>query len=61
VETLCLLIDSVAMFLVVYYSWKNDKLQPGAPEQGFFRMAQTAVTRAPKPKPGADRVQVRGL
>jgi hypothetical protein len=61
VETLCLLIDTAALLLVIYYSWKNDKLPPGAPEQGFFRMAQTAVRKAAKSRPGDGRRQVRGL
>lgn len=60
-ETLCLLIDSAAMLLVVYYSWKNDKLPPGTPEIGFFRMAQRAVKKQAKARPGDGRRQVRGL
>jgi hypothetical protein len=61
VETLCLLIDSAAMLLVVYYSWKNDKLPPGMPEIGFFRMAKKAIKKQAKTTPGDGRRRVRGL
>ena len=44
VETLFLLIDSVAMLLVVIYSLRNDRLPPDAPEQGAFRMIDPAAS-----------------
>jgi hypothetical protein len=59
VETLFLLIDSIAMLLVVIYSLRNDRLPPGAPEQGLFRMTDPAA--APAPKPPARRVRRRPL
>jgi hypothetical protein len=61
VETLCLVIDAAAMLLVLYSSWKNDKLPPGALEIGFFRMAQKAVKKQAKARLGDGRRQVRGL
>ena len=42
-----LLIDTIAMALVLYYSRKNDQLRDGEPEVGLFRMR---MPEAPKPK-----------
>ncbi|MBV8913392.1 MAG: hypothetical protein JOZ05_10185 [Acetobacteraceae bacterium] len=39
-ETAFLMIDTVAMLLVLIYSLRNDKLPPGKPETGLFRMAE---------------------
>lgn len=38
-ETLFLIIDTVAILIVLVFSMKNDKLRPGTPEIGLFRMA----------------------
>lgn len=48
------------MIVVVFYSIRNDKLRPGMPEQGFFRMAQVAMKKVAA-KPAVQRRQVRGL
>jgi hypothetical protein len=48
-----LLIDSVAMTLLVYWSVRNDRRSPGQTEEGWFRMADPEADTAPKPKPKA--------
>ena len=54
-ETLLLIIDTTAMVLVLYWSLKNDKLPPGKPEEGWFRIAD------PAPKPVAQTGRTRPL
>jgi hypothetical protein len=59
VETLFLMIDTVALVLVMVYSMKNDRLRPGSPEIGFFRMINPQ-SRVKKPAQEPVR-RVRGL
>ena len=49
-----LLIDSVALTLIVYWSLRNDGLTPGKPEQGWFRMSDGQKQPAKKPKRQAE-------
>jgi hypothetical protein len=53
VETLFLIIDTVAILLVLVFSMKNDRLRPGTPEMGLFRIA--AEPAEPKPERPARR------
>jgi hypothetical protein len=48
VETLILLVDTIAMMVVVYFSLKNEKLPEGAPETGFFRIRGPDKPAEPK-------------
>lgn len=43
-----LLVDSVAMLLVVYWSLRNDRLTPGNPEEGWFRIGDPQAKPARK-------------
>jgi hypothetical protein len=51
VETLMLLVDSVAMALIVYWSLRNDRLAPGKVEEGWFRIADPPPPAEPKTQP----------
>jgi hypothetical protein len=48
VETLILLVDTIAVMVVVYFSLENEKLPEGAPETGFFRIK--SPDKPPEPK-----------
>lgn len=47
-ETLILLVDTIAVMVVVYFSLKNEKLPEGEPEIGFFRIK--GPDKPPEPK-----------
>lgn len=50
-ETLILLVDTIAVMVVLFYSLKNEKLPEGAPEIGFFRIRSHPAIKGPEKRP----------
>lgn len=50
-----LLIDSAAVLVLVYWSLHNDRLPPGKPERGWFRMVDPELKPQEQPKTGRER------
>ncbi len=45
-ETLTLMLDTAALVALIFFSLRNERLPPGAPEQGPFRVKPSAAPAA---------------
>ena len=56
-----LLIDTIAVVVMIYFSWKNDLLPPTTPESGPFRITPPGPPPDSVAAKPAERWRSRGL